>query len=192
MGAFSFYATKNMMCGEGGMVTSNDGAVAEAVRLFRNHGMETRYRHEEWGLNLRLTDMAAAIARVQLRKLERFNQRRRSTAAFFTSNLASVYRPQPVPPDAYHVYHQYVVRVDPGRRASLLEGLRSRGVGADIYYPSPVNNQPAFAYLQQQNACPRALIAAEEVLALPVHPAVDDDARARIVDVANSLAGELL
>jgi dTDP-4-amino-4,6-dideoxygalactose transaminase len=188
VGAFSFYATKNMMCGEGGMVTSDDADVALAVRRLRNHGMESRYVHEEWGLNLRLTDLSAAIARVQLRKLEQFTARRRSNAAYFTANLSSFYRPQPVPPDAFHVYHQYVVRVDARHRDHLLDGLRSRGVGADVYYPSPVNHQPAFSHLQQHDTCPRASTAAGEVLALPVHPAVDEEARAKIVDVANLLA----
>lgn len=191
IGAFSLYATKNMMCGEGGIVTTNDGQVADAVRRFRNHGMVTRYQHEEWGLNLRLTDLAAAIGRVQLRKLERFNARRRSNADYFTANLSPGYRPQPVPDDAFHVYHQYIVRVDSGDRDRLLDGLHAQGIGADVYYPSPVNRQPAYNHLNQHNACPRALAASGEVLALPVHPLVDDAARSRVVEVANALVGGL-
>ena len=190
LGAFSLYATKNMTSGEGGLVTTNDAGTADAMRRFRNHGMEIRYQHDEWGLNLRLTDIAAAIARVQLRKLDDANARRRSNAAYYTANLSPMFRPQPVPEDAFHIYHQYVVRVDPVLRDVVLERLRSEGIGADVHYPSPVNRQPAFRHLRN-DGCKHAFEASREVLALPVHPLVTDTARSRVVDVANSLSGEL-
>ena len=191
IGAFSLYATKNMTSGEGGLVTTADRRAAEAIRRFRNHGMATRYRHDEWGLNYRLTDIAAAIARAQLRKLEAANARRRENADYYTANLSGFFTPQPVPPGAVHVYHQYVVRVEAGLRDAAVGRLREEGVDADIHYPIAVNRQPAFERLDQADSCRRAHLASQEVLALPVHPLVDDSARERVVSTANTAASEL-
>jgi perosamine synthetase len=190
VGAFSFYATKNMTCGEGGMITTHDDTVASSARKLRNHGMVNRYEHEEWGLNLRLTELAAAIARVQLGKLKAGNARRRENASYYDQNLSDAYQRIPVPGGAHHVYHQYVVRVDADRRDTWLQALQSRGVGADVYYPTPVNRQPAFEHLGQSDGCPNALAASREVLALPVHPLVGHTDRRRVVEVANEIAGE--
>ncbi|MDP9398637.1 MAG: DegT/DnrJ/EryC1/StrS aminotransferase family protein [Actinomycetota bacterium] len=172
--AYSFYATKNMTTGEGGALVTSDDGVAESVRLLRNHGMRVRYEHERFGLNLRLTDLQAAIGRVQLRRLPEFTARRRANAAAYDELLADR---TPLRRHAEgHVFHQYVVRV-PARNA-VRAALAAAGIGADVYYPIPLHHQPAFAAYSTGIVLPRAERLAQEVLALPVHPGVTtEDAR---------------
>lgn len=190
VGAFSLYATKNMTTGEGGIVTTSDPEVAAALRRFRNHGMTQRYRHDAWGLNLRMSELEAAIGRVQLGRLPAATERRRKVAARFDADLpAGMCRPV-VPEDAYHVYHQYTVTVAPERRDAVVAGLRARGVGADVYYPRPVPGQPAFAAFAGGERFPGAERAAASVLSLPVHPGVGEAEVARIVAAAAALLPE--
>ena len=177
--AFSFYPTKNMTTGEGGMVTTNDRALAERIRLLRNHGQAEKYLHVELGFNLRMTSIAAAIGRVQLRKLEQLNQRRRENAAALTSLLSKIAGIiTPVERSwARHVYHQYVIRVTeeyPLSRSQLVEALGRRGIGTAVHYPRTIPEQPLYKRLGIgcPNGCPNARRAAREVLSLPVHPAV--------------------
>lgn len=180
IGAFSLYATKNMMTGEGGMVTTNDDAIAERLRLLRNHGMPERYHHTTFGVNYRLTELAAAIGRVQLRKLPSANQRRIENAAALTERLSGRVETPTVPADAHHVFHQYTIRVD--NRDRVLRGLRERAVGAEVYYPAAVHHQPAYAGYAELDACPRSIEAAGSVMSLPVHPHVSADDIEHIAD----------
>jgi dTDP-4-amino-4,6-dideoxygalactose transaminase len=191
VGAFSFYATKNMMSGEGGMVTTNDVDIAERARRFRNHGMVNRYEHIEWGLNYRLSDLHAAIARVQLDSLPAATKQRRTNAAIFDDGLSDFFRKPQVPDGAYHVFHQYTVRVPAVLRDDVVERFRAASIGVDVYYPTPLTQQPAFRDLGDPASCPAAARAAEEVISLPVHPAVDQQAAERIVGVANTIADDL-
>ncbi len=190
IGAFSLYATKNMTTGEGGLVTTSDAEVADRLRRFRNHGMLSRYEHEEWGLNLRLTDLAAAIGRVQLRKLPEATERRRRNARYFSEHLPEMFRTPQVPDDAHHVFHQYVVRVPAEIRDDVLAAFRERNVGADVYYPTPLDHQKAFGGYARRD-CPAAERAAAEVIALPVHARVGRDERERIVAAAREIAEEM-
>lgn len=173
---FSFYATKNMTTGEGGMVVTNDRRVAERVKLLRDHGQAEKYLHVELGYNLRMTSLQAAIGRVQLRKLDRLNEARRANARFLTEGLSKVrgITPPYEDPRCKHVYHQYVVRVEdefPLRRDELKAFLESRGVGAAVHYPIPVHRQPLYRKLgYPQDICPNAIEASGRVLSLPVHP----------------------
>ena len=192
IGAFSLYATKNMTTGEGGMVTTNDPDVAEAARLFRNHGMPVRYEHVEWGLNLRMTDLQAAIGRVQLDKLEAATKTRIRQAADLGAGLAHVFRKPHVPDGARHVFHQFTVAVQPETRDRFVAGFREAGIGVDIYYPTPLHRQPAFAAFRREDDCPRSERAAREVISLPVHPRVGESGIARIVHVAERLARDIL
>lgn len=189
IGAFSLYATKNMMSGEGGIVTMSDEQTARDAALFRNHGMETRYRHVSWGLNYRLSDLAAAIGRVQLEKLPNATARRRSIAGRFDAELPSFFTRAHVPADAYHVYHQYTVRVPAGVRDDTVDQFHSRGIGVDVYYPTPVHLQPSFGGADGQ--CPTAEQFSREVLSLPVHPKVTDDQVGRIIAAATAIASNL-
>jgi perosamine synthetase len=180
--AFSFYATKNMTTGEGGMVVTNDRRVAEKVKMLRDHGQAGKYLHVELGYNLRMTSIAAALGRVQLRKLDSMNERRRANAQLLTSMLSKVKGIiTPVEkPWARHVYHQYVVRVTgefPLTRDELAEKLRERGVGTAVHYPRAIPDQPFYKRLgiDCPKGCPEARRAAREVLSLPVHPCLTRD-----------------
>ncbi len=187
IGVFSLYATKNMMSGEGGIVTTNDTSIADHLRLLRDHGMSHRYQHDTFGLNLRMSELEAAIARVQLAKLPEWTEERRRNAARFDQELPGSWIRPPNPEGAEHVYHQYTVRVDPDRRDKTVQALRDRGVGAEIYYPSTVPSQPAYQAHRGQDPYPLAERAAAGVLSLPVHPAVDEAAAARIVATAHEI-----
>ena len=184
--AFSFYPTKNMTSGEGGMVVTGDPELARTVRLLRNQGMEKRYHNEIAGLNNRMTDIHAAIGRVQLAKLAGWTEQRRHNAEFLDQNLSGVVTP-PVREGARHVYHQYTVRV-PGDRDSFVSALAERGVGSGVYYPVPVHRLPTFSL---ELDLPVTEEAAAQVVSLPVHPALGDDDLKQIAQVVNEVAEEL-
>lgn len=170
--AFSFYATKNMTTGEGGMVTTSLAAVAERARKLINHGRVEQYLHDEIGYNYRMTDLAAAIGLVQLRRLPEFNRKRQANAAYLSSRLAGVpylRTPRTVPPAA-HVYHQYTIRAE--NRDGLQEWLQKRGIRCAVVYPTPLPIQPVYKDLLGSARFPVAEQAAAGVLSIPVHPAL--------------------
>lgn len=175
---FSFYATKNMTTGEGGMVVTNDEKVAERVKLLRDHGQVEKYLHVELGYNLRMTSMQAAIGRVQLKKLDRFNEARRRNARELSEQLSKVPGIEVPYEDSRvkHVYHQYVIRVNdkyPFTRDELKEYLKDQGIGTAVHYPLAVFQQPLYRRLgYPQGICPNAVEASKRVLSLPVHPAL--------------------
>ncbi len=179
--AFSFYPTKNMTTGEGGMITTDDDDIAKRARLLRNHGQSEKYLHVTLGYNLRMTSIAAAIGRVQLGKLDGFNEARRGNAEALTNGIRGIkgLKPPVEKPYARHVYHQYVVWVGedyPLSRNQLVDFLRGRGIGTAIHYPRPVFQQPLYRDLgYPQDICPNAIEASRHVLSLPVHPAVGAD-----------------
>lgn len=181
--AFSFYPTKNMTSGEGGMVTTPHADVARMIRLLRNQGMDKRYENEVVGFNVRMTDIHAAIGRVQLRKLAEWTRQRRENAAFYDDNLFGVITP-PVATGATHVYHQYTVRV-PSERDGFATALASRGVGSGVYYPTPIHRLPSFAINVD---LPETERACREVLSLPVHPSLTPADREQIVEAVNAVA----
>lgn len=183
-GTFSFYPTKNMTSGEGGMVTTANASADRKVRLLRNQGMESRYLNEIVGFNMRMTDVHAAIGRAQLRKLAAWTARRQQTADRYDRELRNVVTP-PVAEGAVHVYHQYTVRV-PDDRDRFVRELADRGVGTGIYYPTPVHRLPSFAL---ELDLPRTEVAAQQVVSLPVHPSLTDDEIDRVISVVNEVAG---
>jgi perosamine synthetase len=182
-GAFSLYATKNMTTGEGGFVTTNDDALADRLRLYRNQGMRTRYQFEMLGYNYRMTDLNAAIGLVQLRKLERNTARRQAIAAAYDAGFSGLPVRTPAVPDGRtHVYHQYTLEVGPARDA-IIEAIKAGGVGADIYYPIPVHRQ---AYIQERGLhadLPVTDKAAEQTLALPMYVGLTADDQATVIEV---------
>ena len=140
-GCFSFYPTKNMTCGEGGMLTTNDQAIADKAVLLRAHGMRQRYYHETLGFNYRMTDLHAAIGRVQLGRLAGWNAQRQANAAYLDRRLfefgARVERPVGAE-NCTHVYHQYTIRIQPDSPASrdqVRHILDEQGIGNGVYYP---------------------------------------------------------
>jgi len=184
-GVFSFYPTKNITAGEGGMITTDDADVAAKCRIIRQHGMRQQYCHEELGFNFRMTDVHAAIGWAQLQKLERFNETRIANAHYLSNNLEGVITPD-IPAGYRHVFHQYTIRVPGGRRNALREHLQSSGIGSGIYYPVPIHKQPYYTQsLGYDIVLPEAEKAAEEVLSLPVHPALSMDDLKAIVSAVN-------
>lgn len=182
--AFSLYPTKNMTSGEGGMIAASTHESARVLRLLRNQGMERRYDNEIVGFNMRMTDLHAAIGRVQLTKVLGWTDRRRANAAFLDTSIRGVEVPR-VAPEAEHVYHQYVVRVADDRDG-FARALESEfGIGSGVYYPTPVHRLPSFGL---ELDLPETERAAREVLALPVHPSLSDTELDRIATAVTSLA----
>lgn len=181
---FSLYPTKNMTSGEGGMVSCANSDVARSIRLYRNQGMEQQYHNEVVGLNNRMTDIHAAIGRVQLTKVDGWTRARQDNAAFLSANLAGVTAP-PVAEGAVHVYHQYTVRV-PEDRDGLAAALKSEyQIGSGMFYPVPNHKLAPF---QVDANLEETAQAARECLSLPVHPSVTRDDLERIVTAVNNLA----
>ena len=186
--AFSFYPTKYMHALVGGMVVTPDAEFARTIRLLRNQGMERRYANELVGYNLRLTDVAAAIGREQLKKLPGWTEQRQANAAKLDAGLGSLgaLRTPVVAEGATHVYHQYTVRVPADRRDALQEHLTGQGIGSAVYYPTPTHKLPPFAGSAAGLVLPETDRAAAEVLSLPVHPALADADLDRIVEAVGS------
>jgi perosamine synthetase len=186
-GCFSFYATKNMTTGEGGMITTNDPELAARARLLRDHGQRRRYVSETLGYNLRLTEVAAALGLAQLEKLDDFNERRRANARYLTERLTGVVTPRELP-GRHHVYHQYTIRVSRGRDA-LLRYLRDRDIEATVFYALPVHKQPLYRNLGYAQRLPVAERLSREVVSLPVHPGLSrEEVEAVVSAVREGLA----
>ncbi len=187
-GCFSLYPTKNMAAGEGGVITTNDRELAELMRSLRNHGRGKTelgtYDHVRFGYNLRTTDIASAIARVQLERLPGFNEARRTNAARLSAGLAgSPGMTLPTEPEgSHHVYHQYTVRVDD--RDALQRSLREAGIGSGVYYPRALYQYDHLAGFARR--CPHAEEAARSVLSLPVHPGLSADDVDAVVDAVRA------
>jgi dTDP-4-amino-4,6-dideoxygalactose transaminase len=180
LGCFSFHPTKNLgAAGDAGLVTSQDGVLAERVRLLRKHGAEKKYHHQIVGGNFRLDAIQAAVLRAKLPALEEWNTARRQHAARYDELLAGwpIVTPR-IREDNESVFQQYTVRIDgddggPQRRDALRAKLADLGVGSNIYYPTPLHLQPCFAHLGYvAGSLPEAERAAHSVLSLPVHPAL--------------------
>jgi dTDP-4-amino-4,6-dideoxygalactose transaminase len=185
-GCFSFYPTKNMHALEGGMITTADAELARTLRLLRNQGMEQRYANEIVGANMRLTDVAAAIGREQLRQLPEWTEQRRANAKFLDSRITGLATPT-VADAARHVYHQYTVRV-PGDRDAAQKALSARGVGSAVYYPTPIHRLKPYLTADGRTGpwdLPETDRAAAEVLSLPIFPSLTTEQLERIADAAN-------
>jgi dTDP-4-amino-4,6-dideoxygalactose transaminase len=186
---FSLYPTKNMTSGEGGMVSCATDAIARGVRLLRNQGMERQYANEVVGFNARMTDIHAAIGRVQLTKLPGWTQARQRNAAYLDAHLAGVVVP-PVASEATHVYHQYTIRVAGGgaERDRMVLALREEhGVGSGVYYPIPNHRLASLTRFAPGLELPSTEAAAAEVISLPVHPSLTDGDLERIVTGVNAV-----
>jgi dTDP-4-amino-4,6-dideoxygalactose transaminase len=186
-GVFSFYATKNLFCGEGGMITTNDDVVADHCRLLRNQGMKRRYHHEILGYNFRMTDLQAAIGLVQLERQPELLSKRAENADFFNSGITTVNKPI-VRECNRHVWHQYTVRVGPELdRDEAVKRLSDAGIGTGIYYPVPGHQQPFMKEIIGEIYLPVAEKMATQVFSLPVHPRLTRADLERIVEEVNKL-----
>jgi dTDP-4-amino-4,6-dideoxygalactose transaminase len=190
LGCFSLYATKNVTSGEGGIITTDDDALADRLRVLRNEGMRSRYQYERPGHNYRLTDVQAAIAIPQLERLAQSNARRTVNAARLDRGLADIpglLRPT-VAPERAHVFHQYTVRVTKDCRLGrdeLARRLEEHEIETGVYYPRVVYDYDCYRTHPRVIATPvpEAERAAREVLSLPVHPGLSAEAVDRVVDV---------
>ena len=177
---FSFYPTKNMTTGEGGMIVTDRDDVAEAAARFVNHGRTESYEHATLGHNFRMTSMAAAIGRVQLDRLPEFIDRRRTNAARLTAGIDGAGVITPTEPSGMrHAYHQYTIRTD--NRDVLQEHLDDHKVGYGVYYPKCIHDQPAYEGVTVEAS--EAENAAGEVLSLPVHPNISNEDIDKIIEV---------
>lgn len=186
-GVFSLYATKNIMAGEGGMITTNDDDIAAKCRLLRSHGMERRYHHETLGYNFRLTDLNAALGLVQLERLQQVTEQRRANAAYLNERLQTVITPITAP-EREHVWHQYTIRIDAGRnRDQCAARLQQAGVGTGIFYPIPAHQHQYMRNIVGNVTMPVSEKLAHEVLSLPVHPQLSEKELEKIVCEVNKL-----
>jgi len=186
-GTFSLYATKNVMSGEGGMITTNDDSIAEECRLIRNHGMKVRYHHDMLGYNFRLSDLHAAIGLAQMERLAEFNAKRKANAEYLNEHIHSVITPK-VKPGYDHVWHQYTIRVEDGwDRDAAVKQLNNAGIGTSIFYPIPVHQQGYMRELIGEYHLPVAEKLAKQVISLPVHPQVSQSDLEKIVEEVNKL-----
>lgn len=191
-GSFSFYPTKNMTSLEGGMVTTTDPELARRVRLLRNQGMERQYANELVGLNNRLTDVGAAVGRVQLTKVEGWTETRRANAAVLNEGLGQIDGVvTPFVPEGYrHVYHQYTIRLEGAtgeERDAVVTALREEWqVGSGVYYPIPNHRLESLAHYAPGLELPNTEKAARECISLPVHPSLSQADLERIIEAVQA------
>lgn len=192
-GAHSFYPTKNLGAyGDGGMITTNDDAIAQQVRVLRDHGSPRKYHHVTVGYNSRLDSIQAAILRVKLKHIDAWNDARRATARHYTKLLNAVPGVTPPAEAGYsrHVYHQYTVRIADGRRDAVREALTAEGIASMIYYPEAMHQAPYFAARAKAEAAtwpqPQSERACAEVLSLPIGPRLTLADAERVVSVIRS------
>jgi len=188
-GCFSFFPSKNLACyGDGGMVISNDEAVTQKARMFRNHGSRVKYYHAELGYNSRLDEIQAAIVRVKLKRIDAFNESRRRNADLYRQHIQRDDIILPVE-DAgcAHVYHQFTIRT--GNREAFVEALKTNDIASAIYYPLPLHRQEAF--LKEggfAEACPVSDECAAGVLSLPMFPELTEEEIGIISNVMNNVS----
>ena len=186
VGCFSFFPSKNLGgAGDGGMVTTNDSALADRLKLLRLHGSRSKYHYEILGLNSRLDTLQAAVLRVKLRHLDEWTMARRRNASLYRSLFAQAELEESIqlptdPPGTHHVYNQFVIRTQ--ERDQLRDYLHRAGIPTEIYYPVPLHLQPAFGYLGYQSGdFPNAESASRSVLALPIFPELTEEQQQSVV-----------
>lgn len=186
MGCFSFFPSKNMGgAGDGGMIVTNDSALADRLRVLRAHGARKKYEYETLGMNSRLDALQAAILRVKLRHLEAWTAARRANAEryrelFKEFRLEAMLKAPETPRGCTHVYNQFTIRTT--ERDAFREHLKLRGIPSEIYYPKPLHLQQAFAYLGHTTGdFPVSEVASSEVISLPIYPELTEGQQRAVV-----------
>lgn len=185
--AFSFYATKNIMTGEGGMLTTDSEEIANSARRFRHHGQGERYEYLSLGFNYRMTDVQAAIGRVQLSRLHELTERRIKRAERYSAGLRDVQglNTPEVPDGVKHCYHQYSILINDASirdRDAVRDELRAAGIDTGIYYPKPLHMHPLFSEFAAGMSFPVAEQTAKSILALPMHDVLSDEDQDRVIE----------
>jgi dTDP-4-amino-4,6-dideoxygalactose transaminase len=187
IGCFSFYPTKNLGAyGDGGMITTNDDEIARLAKMLRNHGSEKRYHNEMLGYNSRLDEIQAAILRVKLPHLNRYNEARRNIARYYNELFAGSNIRTPKVTDG-HIFHQYTLRVPAEKRDELQEVLKQNEIGSMLYYPIPQNRLTPFKHLQSDTPVSDGV--AKEILSLPIWPQMDRTKQERVAEVVRKVLG---
>ena len=188
LGCFSFYCSKNLGAyGEAGSIVTDDDELAEAIRHLREHGQVTRYYHPIVGYNARLDEIQAAVLRIKLKRLERWNERRRAIARLYNELLAGCGVTTPEDAGDRHVWHIYAVRVPGGRRDALKDFLAERGIGTQIHYPVPIHMQDAAQFLgYRAGELPITERVAGETLSLPMYPELTDEQVGQVADAVKA------
>ena len=184
-GCHSFFPSKNLGCyGDGGMVTTNDDAVAEQLRMLRNHGSKVRYYHDIVGYNSRLDELQAVVLRAKLKRLPGYNQERRRAAHTYSRLLAEVVTPPHEDGIGTHIYHQYTLLTD--QRDAIMQKLQDNNIGCAIYYPVPLHQQKVFADICKQVSLPVTEDVASRCMSLPIYPELTDEMVTQVTDVIKS------
>jgi len=184
---FSFYPTKNMTTGEGGIVVTNRDDVAERASMLINHGMKVRYYHDIVGYNYRMTNVAAAIGLCQLKKLDSFNTCRNQNAEYFNKNINNPLVKIPYKREgAYHCYHQYTVSVKDQKRDAFLKHLSDNGIGFGVFYPLSIPEQKCYEEMKLEKTFPITDKIKNEVVSIPIHPQLTQVELKTVVEVINS------
>jgi dTDP-4-amino-4,6-dideoxygalactose transaminase len=179
-GGFSFYPTKNLAAaGDAGLMTAKSEEHAKTLRMLRHHGSRQTYLHDRVGWNSRLDELQAAVLRVKLKHLARFNEARRAVARRYREKLAGAAVILPAEHDrGTHVYHQFTIRSE--RRDAIREALTKEGIASSVFYPMPLHQQPAYERISRGVSLPVAEMVAASVLSLPIHPLLDEASIDRI------------
>ncbi len=194
LNCYSFYPTKNMTTGEGGMVTTNERSFYEKGRLIRSHGQEFKYYHTNFGLNYRTTEIAAVLGLEELEKLDKFVERRRRNAEALTKALEKIdgIRPPVVKSNVDHSFTVYSVLMDLSRfkctRDEFVKALQAENIGCSVHYPIPLTKQPVFKENFKIHECPVAEAVSEKIFSLPVHPQLNKTQLEKIVEAVEIVA----
>jgi dTDP-4-amino-4,6-dideoxygalactose transaminase len=182
-GCFSFYPSKNLGAfGDGGMMITDNREIFDKVKLLRNHGTVSAYKHDFLGYNSRLDEIQAAILRIKLKRIDDYNQKRRDIAKLYTSLLSNFVECPIEIENTTHVYHQYTIRSSD--RDSVQKALKDNQIASVVYYPISLHMQKAFDYLGHDSSdFPEALSASQEVLSLPVYPELEREKVEHIAEV---------
>jgi len=190
--AYSFYPSKNMFVGEGGMTCTDNDDFAHRMRYMRSHGQTGKYLHTMLGLNYRMTDVEAAIGRKQLERLDGMLEVRRRNAAVLNAGLSAIpgIQPQRITPGSEHAWHQFCLLVEPRQfginRDQLAQKLAAEDIASGVHYPRGLHQQPIFRELYGEQSLPVTEGLAEKILAVPVHHGLPQDGAGRIVEAIAS------
>lgn len=194
LNCYSFYATKIITTGEGGMVTTNNKELCERGKLIRSHGQKPKYYHTLLGLNYRMMDITAVLGLNQLERLDSFVEKRRHNATALTKGIAKIegIRPPVVKSNVYHSFYQYSVLMDLSKykcsRDEFLEALKAENIECSVHYPVPLTKQPAFTGILKVNECPVAEDVSKRIFSIPVHPRLSSSDIQKILEALEKVS----